>query len=59
MIIPNSFNLYNVAGLFSNRTGGNGVQVGTENDKFTVTKNKALNLVISRCCLVEYGEEMY
>ena len=32
----NSFNLYNVAGLFSNRTGGNGVQVETENENFTV-----------------------
>lgn len=32
----NSFNLYNVAELFSNRTGGKGVQVETENGKFTV-----------------------
>ena len=32
----NSFNLYNVAELSSNRTGGNGVQVETEIKKFTV-----------------------
>ena len=29
----NSFNLYNVAELSSNRTGENGVQVETENEK--------------------------
>ena len=32
----NSFNLYNVAKLSSNRTGGNGIQVETENGKFTI-----------------------
>ena len=32
----NSFNLYNVAELSSNRTGGNGIQVETEIKKITV-----------------------
>ena len=47
----NSFNLFNVAELFSNRTGGNGLLVSTENEKFTVMHSqvlhKTLNLVIS------------
>ena len=32
----NSFSLYNVAKLSSNKTGENGVQVETENEKFIV-----------------------
>ena len=32
----NAFDFYNVAELSSNRTGGNGLQVSTENEKFTV-----------------------
>ena len=32
----NSFNLYNVAKLSSNRTGGNSVHDETENNKFIV-----------------------
>ena len=31
----NLFNLYNVTKLSSNRTGGNGIQVEMENEKFT------------------------
>ena len=32
----NSFDLFNLAELSSNRTGGNGIQVETENEKFTI-----------------------
>ena len=58
-----SFNTCNVAELSSNRTGGNGVQNTTENEKFTVmysrSPKKTSSLVISGCSLVEFGEEMY
>ena len=37
----NSFNLYDVAKLSSNKTGGNGVQVQTENEKFTVVCSRS------------------
>ena len=37
----NSFNLYNVAELSSNRTGGNGVQVDTEKGKYTVVYSRS------------------
>ena len=55
----NSFDLFNLAKLSSNRTGGN-VQVKTENEKFirrVLTYSTKL-LVVSRCCLAECGEEM-
>ena len=62
----NAFNFYNVAELSSNRTGGNGLQVSTENENLPLcahvlrkTVHKTLNLVISRCCLAEDGDEMY
>ena len=58
----NSFNLYNVTELSSNRTGGNGVQVETENENLpscAQVLHKTLNLVISRYCLANYSEEMY
>ena len=35
-VYSNSFDLYNVAQLSNNRTGGNGVQVETEIETFTV-----------------------
>ena len=48
----NSFNLYNVAELFSNRKVGNGVQVETENEKINVMCSRSPQnlelLVISR-----------
>ena len=40
----NSFNLYNVAELSSNRKGGNGIQVETENENCTVGKEMYQNL---------------
>ena len=43
----NSFNLYNVAEQFRNRSGRSGVL------------HKTLNLVISCCCFAEDGKEMY
>ena len=52
----------NVAELSSNRTGGNGLQVSTENDNSLSCAHalhETLNLGISRCCLDEYGDEMY
>ena len=59
----NSLNLYNVAELSSNKTVGNGVQVETENEKFTFRTHvlhKTFKLVISCCCcLAVYSEEMY
>ena len=58
----NSFNLYNVAELSNNRTGGNGFQVEVENENLPScghVLDKTLNLVISRCFLAEHGEEMY
>ena len=58
----NLLNLYNVAKLSSNRTGGNGVQVETEMKNLTSHTrllHKTLNLVISRCCFAEGGKEMY
>ena len=57
----NSFNLYNVVELSSNRTGGNGVQVETENEKFTVKCSRSpQNLEYGHFVLLlaEYGEEM-
>ena len=50
--------------LSSNRTGGNGVQVETKYQKFirrhrAHVPHKTLNLVNSRCCSTECGEEMY
>ena len=52
--------MYNVAELSSNRTGGNGFQVETENAKIIAhVLQKASNLVISHCCLAELSEEMY
>ena len=50
----NSYNFYNVAELSSNRTGGNGLQVSTENENLLSCAHalhKTLNLGISRCCL--------
>ena len=47
----NSFNFYNVAELSSHRTGGNGLQVSTENDNLLSCAHalhKTLNLGISR-----------
>ena len=60
----NSYNLYNVAEPSSDRIGGNGVYVETENEKFTVVCSfsffhKTLNLAISLCFLAKFGEEMY
>ena len=58
----NSFNFYNVAELSSNRTGGNGLQVSTENKNLLSCAHalhKTLNLCISRRCLAEDGDEMY
>ena len=37
----NSFNLYSVAEVSSNRTGGNGVQVERENENFTVMYSRS------------------
>ena len=58
----NAFNFYNVAELSSNRTGGNGLQVSTENENL-LSRARALhktsNLSISSCCLAEDGDEMY
>ena len=50
----NSFKFYNVAELPSNRIGGNGLQVSTENENLLSCAHalhKTLNLGISRCCL--------
>ena len=58
----NSFNLYNVDELSSNRTCGKGIQVETENKKITVMWSRSpqnLQFVMLRCCLAEHGEEMY
>ena len=58
----NLFNFCNVAELSSNRTGGNGLQVSTENENLLSSAHalhKTLNLGISGCCLVEDGDEMY
>ena len=47
-----SFNLHIVAHLSSDRTGGNSLQVSTENEKFTVMRSRSpqtLNLAVSRC----------
>ena len=55
----NSFTLYSVVELHSNRTDGNGVQVDTENGKLPScahVRYKTLNLVIPRFCLAQYGE---
>ena len=54
--------IYNVAELSSNRTGGNGLQVSTENENLLSCAHalhKTLNLSISRCCLAEDGDETY
>ena len=51
-----------MAKLSSNRTGGNVVQVETENENLPACAHvlqKTLDLVISRCCLAEYNEVMY
>ena len=51
-----------MAELSSNRTGGNGLQVSTENENLLSSAHalhKTLNLGISGCCLVEDGDEMY
>ena len=56
-IIPSSFNLYNVAELSSNGTGGKGVQVETENEKFTVMCSRSpQNLGFSHFTLL-FGRE--
>ena len=51
-----------MAELSSDRTGGNGLQVSTENEHLLScvhALHKTLNLGISRCCLAEDGDEMY
>ena len=51
-----------MAELSSNRTGGNGLQVSTENENLlsrALVLHKTLNLGILRCCLAEDGDEMY
>ena len=51
-----------MAELSSNRTGGNGLQVSTENENLLSCSHalhKTLNLGISRCCFAEDGDEMY
>ena len=51
-----------MAELSSNRTGGNGLQVSTENENLLSRAHalhKTLNLGISRCCLAKDGDEMY
>ena len=51
-----------MAELSSNRTGGNGVQVETDNEKFNVKCSRppqTLEIVISRFCLAEDGEDLY
>ena len=51
-----------MAELSSDRTGGNGLQVSTENENLLSCAHvlhKTLNLGISRCCLAEDGDEMY
>ena len=48
--------------LSSNKTGGNGLQVSTENENLLSCAHalhKTLNLGISRCCFAEDGKEMY
>ena len=50
-----------MAELFSNRTGGNGLQVSTENENLLSCSHalhKTLNLGISRF-FAEDGDEMY
>ena len=53
-----------MAELSSNRTGGNGVQVETENENFAITCSCSPQILEfghfnSRCCLAEHGKEMY
>ena len=51
-----------MAKLSSNRTGGNGLQVSTENENLLSCAHlldKTLNLGISRCCLAEDDDEMF
>ena len=59
----NSFHLYNVAELSSNRRGGNGAFKLIQGIKYLPLcahgLHKTLNLVISRCCLAEDGEEKF
>ena len=60
--VGTAFNLYNVAELSSNRTGGNGAQVETENEKFTVMcSSSPQNLEFGHFTLLfaEHGEKMY
>ena len=57
-----SFNLYNVAELSSNRTGG--VQVEKENETLpscahVLHKNVEFGHFTYRCCLAGYDEDMY
>ena len=51
-----------MAELSNNRTGGNALQVSTENENllsYAHAFHKTLNLGISRCCLAEDDDEMY
>ena len=57
-----SLNFYKNGELSGNQIGRSGVQIKKENEKFTVcvhVLHKTLNVVISRCCFIENGKEMY
>ena len=56
-----SLNFYKNGELSRNQIGRSGVQVKKENEKFTVVHLRSpqtFNVVISRCCFAEDGNEM-